>query len=140
MQIVTVYLTEESLDDIGEEDYLLDCLMKELGNQYNTRKQTVIKSLYAYITQRERLFDEDKGVSMYGTNAFNMVWEKACATVFDNKLDEKYTLKDIMEAVGKPLASEYKEDMGLSEIIEKPIWSPEDDAQYWGVPQRRQRE
>lgn len=47
--IVTVELSEEQLEDLGDEDYILYRIQNELNVQYNTRKQLVLKAMYAYI-------------------------------------------------------------------------------------------
>ena len=85
-EIPEVTLTEEELDDFGDEDYILYQLEKELNTQFITRKQMVLKTMYAYIVHKGSLYDIDC-LSMYGTNSFNLVWEDVCADILDNKLD-----------------------------------------------------
>lgn len=53
--IVTVELSEEQLEDLGDEDYILYRIQNELNVQYNTRKQLVLKAMYAYIAQKQAL-------------------------------------------------------------------------------------
>lgn len=55
---------------------------------------------------------------MYGTNSFNLVWEKVCAEVFSNKLNT--TLAHLELPV--PLSDEYNPNTRLIDIIEKPTW------------------
>ena len=42
-------LSEESLQDFGDRDYILERIYKELNVQFNTRRQILLKTLYAYI-------------------------------------------------------------------------------------------
>lgn len=117
-QIVTVELSDEKLKEFGDREYIMDRILAELNIQYNTRKQILLKTLYAYVSQDKKMLDQDAGISMYGTTAFNMVWECACAEVFDNKLHTK---------LGKltlpiPLHTDYMVDDTLIEVIQHPVW------------------
>lgn len=116
----TLELSEETLLDFGDRDYILERILKELNIQFNTRRQILLKTIYAYISQNKRMLDENDGISMYGTTAYHAVWEKVCAEVFDNKL--KTRLGQLKMAV--PLADAYKDRAKeeLIDIIEKPIW------------------
>ena len=110
-------LSEETLDDFGETEYILYRLQSELNVQFNTRRQLLLKSIYAYISQQKTLTDQSC-VSLFGTTSFNLVWEKVCADVFDNKLHI---------ALGKlklpvPLQDGYKKTAELIDIIDKPQW------------------
>ena len=81
-----VNLTGEELDDFGDKEYILYRIESELNTQFNTRKQLVLKIIYAYIDRRGSLYDTE-GLSLFGTNCFNLVWEKICADIMDNQLD-----------------------------------------------------
>ena len=110
-------LSEETLDDFGETEYILYRLQSELNVQFNTRRQLLLKSIYAYVSQQKTLTDQSC-VSLFGTTSFNLVWEKVCADVFDNKLHI---------ALGKlklpvPLKDGYKKTAELIDIIDKPQW------------------
>ena len=74
-------LSDEEIDDFGDREYILDRIQKELNIQFNTRRQILLKTLYAYIAQNRKLFDENDGISMFGTNAFHAVWENVCAEI-----------------------------------------------------------
>ena len=115
-------LSDESLQDFGDRDYILDRIHKELNIQFNTRRQILLKTLYAYVSQDRRMLEENDGISMYGTTTYHAVWEKVCAEVFDNKLNTTLGQLNI------PLAEKYRsmENKKLIEIIEKPIWIVED--------------
>lgn len=110
-------LSEETLDDFGETDYILYRLQSELNVQFNTRRQLLLKSIYAYISQQKTLADQNC-VSLFGTTSFNLVWEKVCADVFDNKL--AITLGKLRLPVA--LDTKYNKNLKLIEIIDKPQW------------------
>lgn len=118
--IEPVELSEESLIDFGDKDYVLERILKELNVQFNTRRQILLKTIYAYISQDKRMLEENDGISMFGTASYHAVWEKVCADVFDNKLNT--TLGQLKMSV--ELAEEFRNDKNkkLIDIIEKPIW------------------
>ena len=123
-------LSEESIQDFGDKDYILERIHKELSAQFNTRRQILLKTLYAYISQDRRMLEENDGISMFGTTAYHVVWEKVCAEVFDNKLNTSLgQLKMSM-----PLAEQYQsmKKRKLKEIIEKPIWEGIDTTETAG--------
>lgn len=118
--IMGVDVSDEEIDAFGEKDYILERISKELNVQFNTRKQRLLKTLYAYIAHSGALDDMDC-FSMFGTNSFNLVWEKVCAEVFDNQLNR--LIGGLTLPV--PLHEKYK-DMRHEELIsliEKPQWS-----------------
>lgn len=125
--IDSLELSEEALQDFGYKDYILERIHKELNVQFNTRRQILLKTLYAYVAQDRRMLEENNGISMYGTTAYHAVWEKVCAEVFDNKLNT--TLGQLKMSV--PLAEQYKamQKKTLIEIIEKPIWEATDTTE-----------
>lgn len=122
-----IVLSEETILDFGDKDYILERIYKELNIQFNTRRQILLKTLYAYISQDRRMLEENDGISMYGTTAYHAIWEKVCAEVFDNKLNT--TLGQLKMSVG--LAEQYKKmkHKTLIEIIEKPIWEGNDTTE-----------
>lgn len=116
-EITGVDLTDEVLDDFGEDDYILYRLEQELDIQFSTRKQMLLKTIYTYIAKGGSLYDIDC-LSLFGTNSFNLVWEKICADIMDNKLDTP--LGSIKLPI--PLKSAYDSKKKLKEFIEKPLW------------------
>ena len=110
-------ISDEEIANFGDKDYILDRIIKELNIQFNTRKQILLKTLYAYIANSSTLDDLDC-FSMFGTNSFNLVWEKVCAEVLDNQLQKP--IGGLRLPV--PLAERYR-DMRykrLIELIDKP--------------------
>lgn len=117
-EITGVDLTDETLDDFGEDEYILYRIEQELNTQFNTRKQLLLKTIYAYIAQSGSLYDMDC-LSLFGTNSFNLVWEGICADIMDNQLDVR------LGALQLPiqLKPEYDKKQKLINLIEKPLWS-----------------
>lgn len=121
-EMEAVYLSEESLDDFGEKEYILDRITKELNIQFNTHRQILLKTIYTYIAQDRRMLEEEQGISMFGTTAFHVVWETVCATVFDNKLGVPIGQLKMKE----PLAPGYNKKTKLIDLLEKPKWCGDD--------------
>ena len=118
--IMGVDISDEHIEDFGDKEYILERIVKELNVQFNTRKQLLLKTLYAYIANSSALDDLDC-FSMFGTNSFNLVWEKVCAEVMDNQLQKPIGgLRLPM-----PLAEQYRDmrHKKLIDLIDKPQWS-----------------
>lgn len=117
-EITEIDLTDEVLDDFGDKEYILYRIEKELSTQFNTRKQLVLKTIYAYIAHSGSLYDTEC-LSLFGTNSFNLVWESVCADVMDNQLHTR------LGALRLPVAlkPEYDSNTKLIDLIEKPFWS-----------------
>lgn len=112
-------ISDEIIDDFGELEYILYRLELEINIQFITRKQRLLKTIYTYITHRKS-FDDGFGLSMYGTNSFNLVWEKVCAEVLDNKLSTPIEkLKLPIDLHGDYIL---RKNDTLLNIIEKPTW------------------
>ena len=120
LDIEGVFLTDELIDDLGEEDYILYRLSKELNVQFNTRKQIVLKTIEALIINKSTLDDVDS-FSMYGSNSFNLVWEAVCAEVMNDRLHTQIRNLEIDNVV-IPNGADYKLTDELISIIEKPKW------------------
>ncbi len=113
-----VELTDETLYDFGEEEYILYRIEKELNTQFNTRKQLLLKTIYAYIAHSGSLYDMEC-LSLFGTNSFNLVWEGVCADIMDNQLGVRLDALKLPKA----LSPEYDGKLKLIELIEKPLWT-----------------
>ena len=112
-------VSDEEIDDFGDKEYILERISKELNVQFNTRKQRLLKTLYAYIAHSSALDDMDC-FSMFGTNSFNLVWEKVCGEVFDNQLHKLVGgLKLPLPLTPRYFDIRHEE---LISIIEKPRW------------------
>ena len=78
--------------------------------------------MYAYIAQKAS-FNNIDSFSIYGTNSFNLVWEKVCAHNFGNVLNVK------LSELPLGVCDDYKEskDSTLIEIIDRPVWHKTSD-------------
>lgn len=115
--ITGVELTDCPLVDFGDIDYILYRLQRELQVQYVTRKQNLLKTLYTYIAN-DKTDRDDISFSLYGTNNFNLVWEKVCADNFGSVLDEKIRKLPL----GVSPEYETKKNDTLRSIIDRPVW------------------
>ena len=114
-----INLSDEDLDSFGDTEYIIRKLQKELNIQFGTRKRILLKTLCIYL-ENKKSFKENLGFSMYGTNSFYAIWEKACAQVFDNQLSTQIGRLNL----NVNLHEDYQamENDKLIDIIENPIW------------------
>lgn len=115
--LVPTDVAAERLFDLGDEDYILYKIQSELNVQFNTHKQTILKTLYAFIAH-QRTLSENYGISMFGTTHFEWVWETVCAQVFGNKLGTQ--LRNL--PLPAPVTAPFHPTDRLSDIIGKPRW------------------
>lgn len=116
-EITEVNLTDEEQDEFGEKEYILYRIENELSTQFNTRKQLVLKMIYAYIDYNGSLYDMNS-FSMFGTNSYNLVWESICADIMNNQLEKQLGRLNLPV----PLKSTYNREDKLIDLIEKPLW------------------
>lgn len=118
--IMGVDISDEQIADFGDKESVLERIAKELNVQFNTRKQLLLKTLYAYIANSNALDDLD-GFRMFGTNSFNLVWEKVCSEVMDNQLQKP--IGGLPLPV--PLAEQYRHlrHKKLIDLMDKPQWN-----------------
>ena len=112
-------LTDETLEDFGDVDYIKYRLEREIKNQFVTRKQNLLKTLYTYISE-ESSNQSDASFSLYGTNAFNLVWETTCGEMFENMKSEP--LKKLAERKLISLNEHSDGKSSISDYIEIPEW------------------
>lgn len=108
--LMHVELSDKTLDDFGDVDYILTRIEKELNIEFNTHKQKLLKSMHAYLSNKNS-FTNENFLTLYGTSSYHVIWEDMCSQVFGNKLDKQ--LKDIINT---------KSNLRLIDIIERPNW------------------
>ena len=64
-------------ENFGERDYILYRLEQELNWQFNTRKQLLLKAMHAYISLKETLWEDDSGLTVFGTANYHVVWKRS---------------------------------------------------------------
>lgn len=117
-ELTEVELTQEEMSDFGDASYILYRLQSEIQTQYITRKQNLLKTIYTYIAN-EKTDKNDVSYSLYGTNSFNLVWEKVCADNFGSVLDKK--IVDLPLSNPEWNKAEHK-DKTLRKVIKSPRW------------------
>jgi hypothetical protein len=123
LDLPVVDVSDEALDTFGDRDYLLYRIEGELGTQFNTRKQLVLRALLTYFSQRLTL-GGDSGFSAFGTNCFNLIWEKVCSGVIGNQLDTPLSALQLPTR----LQPGYNGTLTLQSLIAKPKWTGYDEA------------
>ena len=117
-----IYLSDDTLEQLGDREYILKKLKDEKHEQYNTRKLELLSILEAYINNKGTLHDIDN-FSVFGTNSFNLVWEEVCRSVLHNHLKTKIKKLELPKR-GKIIKD--NKDETLLSIIEKPFWKNKD--------------
>lgn len=79
-------ISSQKLIDFGSTEYIKYRLEKAIAGEFITKKQNLLKTLYAYVAELENNKTHDS-ISLYGTNSFNLVWEEALRSTVDNCLD-----------------------------------------------------
>lgn len=116
-------LTDEKIEDFGDSDYIKYRLEGEIKNQFVTWKQNLLKTLYTYIAEQSSN-QSDASFSLYGTNAFNLVWETACGEMFQNMYGSQYTIKYFSEKglIPQDLCNKDNKSKSIASFVEKPEW------------------
>lgn len=115
LNVEKVFLSSETLDDFGNEDYLIFRLEQEISQQFVTVKQKLLYKLIKYI-KRNKIPKSEDTLSFIGTNSFNLVWEDVCQSVMCNSLN-----KTLYELNLNPIDNMSKYSL-LSDVIPKPQW------------------
>lgn len=112
-------ISEEALDDFGETEYILYRLEQEENWQFNTRKQQVLRMMYAFLREEKTLQDADC-LTVFGTMKYHVVWEAVCAEVLGNQLEVPLKSLPLDCRLSQSFANR-KTDK-LLKLIEKPEW------------------
>lgn len=116
-------LNDTQIQDFGDTDYILYRLQNEIQIQYVTRKQNLLKTLYTYIANKN-IDENDVSMSLYGTNSYNLVWERVCTDSFGSIRDESLESLEKKKLLPSTLTDKYKKlkQKKLISIIDKPVW------------------
>lgn len=90
-----------TLEEIGDFNYLISCIDKELQVEFSDRKLQLLKALKSYILN-EKFESTTKGIKLFGTRTFHVIWEKVCSYVFGNQYDifKKFIPKPFWKDLG----------------------------------------
>ena len=114
-----VELTEDPLSCLGDTNDILYHIQIELNNQFNTRKQLVLKMLYTYISQASHLNDMNK-LFQCSVQTTLLSLESLAVRVMNNQLDKPL--------INTPIKSDkFTRYTKLKSIVEHPKWSGIDD-------------
>ena len=118
-----VEITDENLDTLGDLDYIKYRLNREIKSQFITQKQNLLKTLFTYVSENSSNKTEDS-FSLFGTNAFNLVWEKVCAELFENMYSKKWTIERLSEKglIAKDYVTNENKKKSISDYLEIPEW------------------
>ena len=109
-ELTAVEISDKTLEDFGEIDYILKKLEKELHVEFNSHKQKLLKSMHTFIKE-ENSFSNENYLTLFGTNSYHVIWEEMCKKVFGDKLNK--SLKELGFKDSKTK---------LIEVIKKPQW------------------
>ncbi len=102
-------------EDFGEADFILYRLERELRQQYVTRKQILLKTLYSYIAGKN-VERQESSLGLYGTNSFNLVWERVCGDAFGNMREKR------LGELPCGISGDFASDRRLIDLIDRPLW------------------
>ena len=92
--LMPIELSDKTLYDFGDEEFILNKLEKELNLEYNTHKRKLLETMHAYLSCKKTFSDENNFL-LYGVYKYEHVWEEMCAKVFNNVLYNP--LKDLIK-------------------------------------------
>ncbi|MDR6720894.1 LlaJI family restriction endonuclease [Paenibacillus sp. 2003] len=111
------YPSDEYIDDFGDRDHIIYRIEREMNVQFVTRKQMLLKVMHAFLSN-DSMTRSNLGFSMYGTNTYNLIWEKVCSEVFGNMLGTK--LSNLPMRISQTYSQQ--SDKKLIQLIDKPLW------------------
>ena len=122
--LADVKLSERSLEDFGDADFIASKIEKELFVQFNSQKQKILKYMRVYVSNKN-MFSDKNSLILYGVHKYEHIWEDICAHVLDSKL--KSDLTEINLPI--PLKDEYSSYESIHDIIGTPKWILKDDKE-----------
>ena len=116
-------LSEEKLDQLGDDDFKIAQINRELNVQFVTKSRETL-ALMKELIQRSA---ENKAANYeslsFGMTGVHALWEKACAEVLGSELDEKICER----GMHLPQGEEFKEKT-FKDYMPCPIWSKPDEG------------
>lgn len=122
-----VDISDESVENFGDTNLILQRIEAELSQTYEDRKITVLKAMKAYFQNCQSITDRDE-LQLIGTKSFNLVWEDVCSQVFDNQRgDVKSGHPDVNEVCPEldySVVNKWFKNKTpiLLDLIDQPIW------------------
>lgn len=130
LAIDDIELSDEAIDDLGDIATLEYKIDNEMGVQYVTWKQDLLRLLRAYVLEPNAMVPTNIAVCL-GTSSFYHVWELGCKAAFGDQLD--VPLNKLPIKLNDYWAKRSTET--LLSIIPKPRWYVYEDGEcsYSGV-------
>lgn len=75
--------SDNALEDIGDNEFLLSVIDYENNRQFNTRKRYLLRLMKNYLN-KESLKNNEKEFFFFGTNSMNLVWQDVCSETLGN--------------------------------------------------------
>lgn len=120
-----IELSDERLEDFGDAIFINYKIEQEMGVQFVTWKQELLKLLQRFVADDEVLVQSDE-VVCFGTSSFYHIWEKGCKVAFGDLLNKP------LGYLGLPLNRYWtaRKKETLLSIVPRPIWQKYSDGQY----------
>lgn len=110
--------SDEKREDLGDADYILYRIDREIDIQFNTRKNSLLQAMAIYISNKSITADAAETFSMFGTTRFNLIWENVCNDVFGD--ERNIPMGSLL--LPQKLNNGYKRTEPLISVIERPEW------------------
>lgn len=110
-------LSEKSIEDFGDTDFIVSKIEKELYVQFNSQKQKILNFMKVYVSKKN-IFSDKNSLVLYGTTRYEQIWEKMCSKIFSNELKTELSELNLI----KPLKYKYKDYNSIYDLIEYPKW------------------
>lgn len=75
---------ELEINEEYDKEFMLNKLNKELNNQFEDRKVSILKAMISFINELSS-DSEDEPIILFGTKFFHVVWEKVNSYIFSNE-------------------------------------------------------
>ncbi len=125
-------LSTEEINDFGTNEYIVYLLENELSRQFITDKQVMIQNMISYIEGKNEQIREN--IQLFGTTAFNMVWEAVCSKVYSNSLNKNMYSLGLLKPENyddSEISEEHRDkkwsQLKLKDFVEKPIWETQEE-------------
>lgn len=118
-----VEITSMTLNDLGDKEFIKYKLENELKSQYVTKKQNLLKTLFAYVNESQNGFN-DSEFSFYGIHKFAPVWERACSEIFEDVKNDSIKKLEKRNLIGfdKINMRDELKNKSLMQLIEQARW------------------
>lgn len=91
--LTPVQLSDKTRSDFGEDEFILERLLKQLNVEFNSHKRRLLKTMHTFISEINSFTREDY-LMLYGTGSYYVIWEDICSHVFSNKFNRiKHVIK-----------------------------------------------